>query len=78
MLFKKEEKEILKKAICELTNINIFNGNFDAKHGSWEFMHGVGCIIEHLACEVSEDFANEIMNEFYKNFAKSIEKSLKK
>ena len=35
-----KEKEVLQKVFAEMQQVPIFSGTFDAKHGSWEFMHG--------------------------------------
>jgi hypothetical protein len=47
----------------------------DAKNGSWEFMHGVACVIEYLAYQVSEEYGEKFSEEFFKNMEKSIDKA---
>ena len=64
----------LKEILDEMKQIGIFNGSFDAKNGSWEFMHGVACAMEYLAYQVSEDYGEKFSEEFFKNMQKSIDK----
>lgn len=68
---RKEEIEVL---LEEMKQIGVFNGTFDAKNGSWEFMHGVACVMEYLAYQVSEDYGEKFSEKFFKNMRKSIDK----
>lgn len=68
-------EEVLKQTIEEMKCIGIFNGLFDAKRGSWEFMHGVAAVMEYLANEVSEDYYYEFQENFWKNFRESLDKA---
>lgn len=61
----------LKELIEEMKKINIFKGKFDAVNGSWEFMHGVGAVMENLASRVSDEYLREFQDEFWKNFNES-------
>ena len=70
-----KEKEVLVKVFAEMQQIPIFSGTFDAKHGSWEFMHGVACVMEHLAQEISEEFYEDFNKKFSTNFQKSLDKA---
>jgi hypothetical protein len=54
----------------------IFSGVYDARNGKVDFMYGVKTVIEYLACQVSDEFADEITREFFINMVKS-EKSVK-
>ena len=67
-------KEEIKVLLEEMKQIGVFNGTFDAKNGSWEFMHGVACVMEYLAYQVSEDYGEKFSEEFFKNMRKSIDK----
>ena len=69
------KEKTLKEILNEMKQIGIFNGTFDAKNGSWEFMHGVACVMEYLAGRVSEEYLKKISEEFYKNMEKSIDKA---
>ena len=69
------KEKTLKEILDEMKQIGIFNGIFDAKNGSWEFMHGVACVMEYLAYQVSEDYGEKFIEEFYKNFEKSVDKA---
>lgn len=69
---RKEEIEVL---LEEMKQIGVFNGTFDAKNGSWEFMHGVACVMEYLAYQVSEEYGEKFSEEFFKNMEKSIDKT---
>mgnify|MGYP006923196963 CR=1 FL=1 len=68
----------LEELLNEMRQIGIFNGTFDAKHGSWEFMHGVACVMEYLAYQVSEECGENFSKEFFKNMEKSIDKAKQK
>ena len=69
------KEKTLKEVLEEMKQIGIFNGTFDAKNGSWEFMHGVACVMEYLAGRVSEEYLEKFSEEFYKNMEKSIDKT---
>lgn len=75
MLFEQNEKDVLKKVVDEMKQIGIFNGTFDAKNGSWEFMNGVATVMEYLAFQVSEEYLEKFQEEFSKNFQKSLDKA---
>lgn len=64
----------LEELLNEMKQIGIFNGSFDAKNGSWEFMHGVACVMEYLAYQMSEEYGEKFSEEFFKNMEKSIDK----
>ena len=68
-------KEEIKVLLEEMKQIGVFNGTFDAKNGSWEFMHGVACVMEYLAYQVSEEYGEKFSEEFFKNMEKSIDKT---
>ena len=65
----------LEEILNEMRQIGIFNGTFDAKNGSWEFMHGVACVMEYLAFQVSEDYGEKFSEEFSNNMEKSLDKT---
>ena len=65
----------LEELLNEMQCIGVFNGTFDAKNGSWEFMHGVACVMEYLAYQVSENYGEKFSEEFFKNMQKSIDKA---
>ena len=65
----------LEELLNEMKQIGIFNGTFDAKNGSWEFMHGVAAVMEYLAGEVSEDYYYKFQENFWKNFRESLDKN---
>ncbi|MBQ8635903.1 hypothetical protein IJ425_07105 [bacterium] len=64
----------LEELLNEMRQIGIFNGTFDAKNGSPEFMHGVACVMEYLAYQVSEEYGEKFIEEFDENMEKSIDK----
>lgn len=72
------KQKTLKEVLEEMKQIGIFNGTFDAKHGSWEFMHGVACVMAYLAEQVSEEYAIEFNEEFTNNFVISVDKANEK
>lgn len=68
----------LEEVLNEMKQIGIFNGTFDAVNGSWEFMHGVACVMAYLAEQVSEEYAIEFNEEFTNNFVISVDKANEK
>lgn len=68
----------LEELLNEMKQIGIFNGTFDAVNGSWEFMHGVACVMAYLAEQVSEEYAIEFNKEFTNNFVISVDKANEK
>ena len=68
----------LEELLNEMQCIGVFNGTFDAKHGSWEFMHGVAAVMEYLAYEISEDYGDEFQEKFWENFQRSLDKASRK
>ena len=55
---------------CEM-----FIGNYDAKNGSEQFMHGIGTVIEYIAYNVSDEDGYAIENLFIKNMIASEQKA---
>ena len=72
------KQKTLKEVLEEMKQIGIFNGTFDAVNGSWEFMHGVACVMAYLAEQVSEEYAIEFNEEFTNNFVISVDKANEK
>ena len=72
------KQKTLKEVLEEMKQIGIFNGTFDAKNGSWEFMHGIACVMEYLASRVSEEYLEKFSEEFSENMQKSIYKAKEK
>ena len=72
------KQKTLEELLNEMRQIGIFNGSFDAKNGSWEFMHGVACVMAYLAEQVSEEYAIEFNEEFTNNFVISVDKANEK
>lgn len=53
-------------------------GNYDAKNGSEQFMHGISIVMEWIAYRVSEADGDAFSEMFTKNLLKSEEKVLTK
>ena len=53
-------------------------GNYDAKNGSEQFMHGISTVMEWIAYRVSEADGDAFSEMFTKNLLKSEEKVLTK
>lgn len=68
------KQKALKEILEQMKQVSVFDGTFDAKNGSWEFMHGVACVMEYLAYQVSEEYGEKFSEEFFKNMEKSIDK----
>ena len=54
----------------------LFVGEYDARNGSEQFMHGVSLVMEWIAYKVSEEDYNEFNDLFIKNLIKSEQKAL--
>lgn len=51
--------------------VGMFIGKHDAKHGSKEFMYGIGTVMEFIASKVSEETYDTFSNIFTKNLIES-------
>lgn len=67
----------MRTLVMEMMECPMFRGEYDAKHGSESFMHGVATVMEYLAMKVDEEFYWEISDIFTKNMAKSLDKARK-
>ena len=65
------EKEMLKDIIEEIRKISMFNGIYDAKNGSVQFMYGILTIMECLAYRVSDEYGDNFSDTFIKNLIAS-------
>lgn len=48
-------KEQWKQALDELFDVPLFNGRYDAKHGSQRYMEGIGTVLEWMAYKAEDD-----------------------
>ena len=53
-------------------------GEYDARNGSEQFMHGISTVMEWIAYRVSEEDYNEFNDLFIRNLIKSEQKALTK
>ena len=68
-------EEVIKDCINKIQKESkLFQGCYDAKHGSYQFMLGIASVLERLAFEVSEDYCKEVIEEFYQNIEYSMVK----
>lgn len=51
--------------------VGMFVGKYDAKHGSKEFMYGIGTVMEFIANKVSEETYDTFSDIFTKNLVES-------
>lgn len=51
--------------------VGMLVGKYDAKHGSKEFMYGVGTVMEFIASKVSEETYDTFSDIFTKNLVES-------
>lgn len=68
------EKEILKGIIEEMRECNIFNGIYNAKNGSVQFMYGISTVMECLAYMVSDEYGDSFSDTFINNLIASEQK----
>ena len=55
---------------CEM-----FVGNYDAKNGSAEFMHGISTVMEYIAYSICDEHGDDFSNMFMKNMIASEQKA---
>lgn len=55
-------------------DISLFLGNFDAKNGKKEYMHGICTVMEFIANNVSEQDYEDFEKIWWENFRKSLDK----
>ena len=53
----------------------MFVGNYDAKNGSAEFMHGISAVMEHIAYSICDEQGDDFSNLFIKNMIASEQKA---
>ena len=53
----------------------MFVGNYDAKNGSAEFMHGIEAVMEHIAYSICDEHGDDFSNMFIKNMIASEQKA---
>lgn len=59
----------------DLMECSLFRGQYDAKHGSPDYMYGICTVMEQIAYGVSEDNYNEFSTIFTDNVIKSQERA---
>lgn len=68
------EKEMLKGIIEEMRECNMFNGIYNAKNGSTQFMYGISTVMECLAYRVSDEYGDSFSDTFVNNLITSEQK----
>lgn len=56
----------------------MFVGNYNAKNGNDNFMHGIGTVMEYIAYSVDDRTGEDFSELFTKNLIKSIDKAKEK
>lgn len=69
------EKEILKGIIEEMRECNMFNGIYNAKNGSVQFMYGISTVMEYLAYRISDEYGDSFSDTFVNNLIDSEQKA---
>lgn len=68
------EKEMLKGIIEEMRECKMFNGIYNAKNGSAQFMYGISTVMEYLAYRVSDEYGDSFSDTFVNNLIASEQK----
>lgn len=68
------EKEMLKGIIEEMRECNMFNGIYNAKNGSVQFMYGISTVMEYLAYRISDEYGDSFSDTFVNNLIASEQK----
>ena len=53
----------------------MFVGNYDAKNGSAEFMHGIATVMEYIAYSICDEHGDDFSDMFIKNMIASEQKA---
>ena len=69
------EQEMLKGIIEEMRECNMFNGIYNAKKGSVQFMYGISTVMECLAYRVSDEYGDKFSDTFVQNLIISEQKA---
>lgn len=67
----KDKARAYKTVFDDLTKVKLFKGIYNAKHGDKEFMHGVLCVMQVIAHNVSDECDEEFNRNFINNLIKS-------
>ena len=59
----------------DLKQVSLFRGIYDAKYGDKHYMYGIWSVMEFIAHNISEDFAEDLNNTFVDNLIMSCEKT---
>ena len=62
-----ELEKAYKAVYNDLMKIDLFQGHYDAKHGSAVYMSGICSVMENIALHVSEETADEYIEIFITN-----------
>ena len=71
----KEEKQTLEKVIkYSMEHNGLFRGDYDAKNGNEDFMHGICTLLGYFSSLVNDNFCEKVEETFVKNMIKSEER----
>ena len=70
-------KEAYRVVLNDILNndCKMFVGEYDAKNGSVEFMHGVSTVMEYLAYRICDEEGDSFSDMFMKNMVASQQKA---
>ena len=66
-----DKTEAYKIVFEDLSKVNLFMGNYDAKNSNETFMYGISTVMEMIATQVSDDCLMDYLNKFDANIIKS-------
>ena len=61
------EQNAWKVVYDELMKVGLFRGNYDARNGGDQYMHGIWTVMENIAYHVSEECADNFVETFATN-----------
>ena len=67
------EQNAWKIVYDELMKVGLFRGNYDARNGGEQYMHGICTVMENIAYHVSEECADNFIKTFTTNMIDSQE-----
>lgn len=71
-----EQKAVVKEVFEQMvSDIEMFRGHYDAKHGNGTFMFGLSTPLAYLAYAIGEEYGENFETIFMKNMRKSVKEA---
>lgn len=70
-----DKKKAYEIVLDDLTNLKLFNGYYDAKHGKKDYMYGINTVMECIAYKINDEVGDNFSEKFIKNMILSEERT---